>query len=165
MGDLNCHLGCLQGVISDDEPNDCGKSMIDCHSLFVVSWCSCKRPCPYLPLWPVLNYSGLYYWQCYHLPSTFFLLSCSTLDDHPLNSSDHLPILARHSFTSPSVVAEVNSSSALNWALSALDGSCDVYAKLTNEAVLPLLDKDYLGFHDKAHIYCKIIYHTLYFSA
>ena len=40
VGELNCHLGCLGGVRSDDEPNDrcvLWKSMIDCHPLFVVS--------------------------------------------------------------------------------------------------------------------------------
>ena len=35
VGDLNCHLGCLGGIRSDDEPNDRGvlwKSTIDCHT-------------------------------------------------------------------------------------------------------------------------------------
>ena len=107
-------------------------------SVCCLSGCTCKHCCPYSG-----QSSNTLYYIIGNAPSTSFLLSCSTLDAHPLNTADHLPILARYSFTSPSVVAKVNSSPALNWALSALDRSCDVYAKLSNESVLPLLDKDY----------------------
>lgn len=114
------------------------KNVIDCHSLFVVSMGA-------LASGPVHAYrsgqsSTSVDYIIGYTASTFFLLSCLTLADHP---SDHLPILAKYSFTTPSVVAKANCTPRFDWDHSALDGSCEVYAKLSDEAVLPLLDKDY----------------------
>ena len=71
---LNCHLGCLGGVRSNDEPND--------------------RASPPRP-WTTLLAIRL-------APPSYSLAL-----DHPLNTSDHLPISAKYSFSANSVVSKV----------------------------------------------------------
>ena len=88
LGDLNCHLGCLGGVRSNNEPNDrrvLWKNIIDRHSLFVVSMGA-------LVSGPVHNISGQSSTTLDYIvgntASTSFLQSCTILEDHPLNTSD-----------------------------------------------------------------------------
>ncbi len=72
------------------------------------------------------------------------LLSCRTLEDDPLNTSDHLPILSKLSLKVQSVSqADVTKRTNLNWNLATQDGSSSEYASQVEEIIRPLLRKDY----------------------
>lgn len=128
-GDLNCHLGHLGGPRSTDTPNSRGhlwKELIDRHSFFVPSLCD-------LASGPVYTYqSGSFTTTVDYVvgnhPISSILTSCDTLEEHPLNTSDHLPIVTcldvgalTHSLPPPSAVAN------LCWERSSSDGSALLY--------------------------------------
>ena len=72
------------------------------------------------------------------------VLSCSTLEDHPLNTSDHLPIRCTVDTThlryptSPAFPFQ-----PLNWTGGEKSLQTLLYAKATDDIVRPLLNKDF----------------------
>lgn len=78
--------------------------------------------------------------------------SCVTLEDHPLNSSDHLPIRCTINISHlrhPSPPAFLSQS--LNWVAGAKQQHTLMYANATNEIVHPLLNKDYSSIDEIEH--------------
>ena len=145
VGDLNCHLGHLGGSRSSDSPNSRGlqwKELIDHHSLYVPSQSHLARG-------PVHTYhcssvSTTVDYVLGNLPLSTGLLACDTLEDHPLNTSDHLPIVTKLDFKPLLSSTKVSSRCPpLDWARSLSDGSANTYATLSDDLVRPLMDKDY----------------------
>ena len=98
VGDLNCHLGHLGGVRSDEEPNNRGVLR---KTPLIVTPCLLS-PWVLLLVTPstLIYHSNLFSTSLdYIIGSTALLLSCSMLEDHPLNTSDNLPVLAKCSFS------------------------------------------------------------------
>ena len=158
MGDLNCHLGHLGGPKSSDSPNSRGvkwKQVIDHHCLYVPSLSSLAQG-------PVHTY------QCSDISTTLdyvlgnqatsvALSSCDTVEDHPLNTSDHLPLVTKLSvnlLTRPTATSDGHP--PLDWHSSASDGSSTIYAQHTDALVRPFIDKDYSSIeeleNDLAHV-------------
>lgn len=144
VGDLNCHLGHLGGPRSSDTPNSRGwkwKELIDHHSLYVPSLSSLSQG-------PVHTYhsgsvsSTVDYVVGNHAISQL-LTSCCSMDDHPLNTSDHLPLSLNLRLRIPSSTLASNSSSPLNWRAATTDGSSATYAKCSDDLVRHLIEKDY----------------------
>ena len=69
--------------------------------------------------------------------------SCETLEDHSLNTSDHLPIVTRLNLSLLPSQIPIASSSSLNWDRSVKEGSVSIYTSLSDDVVRPLLEKDY----------------------
>ncbi len=73
-----------------------------------------------------------------------FLTSCRTIEDHPLNTSDHLPLsINLHLKSPPSAPPSSKCCSPLNWRASVTNGSSVTYANRTDDLVCRLIDKDY----------------------
>ena len=145
VGDFNCHLGHLGGPRSSDTPNSRGlqwKELIDHHSLHVPSLCHFAQG-------PVHTYhcssvSTTVDYVLGNLPLSTGLLACETLEDHPLNTSDHLPIVTKLDFKPLLSSTKVsNCCPPLDWTRSLSDGSADTYAALSDDMVRPLMDRDY----------------------
>ena len=140
-GDLNCHLGHLGGPRSPNIRAYQWKDIIDHHSLYVPSLCQFASS-------PVHTYhSGSasttvdYFVGNSTLAS--FMESCETLEDHSLNTSDHLPIVTRLNLSLLPSQIPIASSSSLNWDRSVKEGSVSIYTSLSDDVVRPLLEKDY----------------------
>ena len=142
VGDLNCHLGHLGGSRCIDVPNRRGilwKYLLDKHSLFVASLGS-------LSSGPTHTYSsgGHSTTIDYIIGNTALaelLLSCKTLNDDPLNTSDHLPILAKLVFQQQLLLDDMSvKPPRLNWDLASNDG---LYSAQVDEFVKPFLGNDY----------------------
>ena len=148
MGDLNCHLGHLGDSRSTEEPNHRGvlwKELLDRHSLFVASLGA-------LSMGPIHTYSSGNHsttldYVIGNVALAEMLQSCETLDDDPLNTSDHLPILTRlASQHQPPSQEAPKKPVRLDWDLAARDGSAFTYAAQVEAIVNPLLEKKLL-FH------------------
>ena len=141
-GDLNCHLGHLGGPTSSDCFNSRGlqwKELIDCHSLYVTSSNITTGP------------SHTYYsngiattldYMIGNLTNSSLVTSCCTMEDHPLNTSDHLPIVSKLNVDLPLSVSPT-SQLTLDWNRASNDGLVSSYVSLSNDLVKPLLAKDY----------------------
>ena len=144
VGDLNCHLGPMGGHRSSDSTNSRGilwKELIDNHSLYVPSQSD-------IATGPTYTYSsgGSFTTLDYIIGNAVlasYLTSCRTIEDHSLNTSDHLPLSVKLNIQSVTNVQRVKDKPSLNWNRSRENGSCDVYAQRTDSMVKPLLDKDY----------------------
>ena len=69
--------------------------------------------------------------------------SCSTLEDHPLNTSDHLPILCTLDVTHLRVEpAPVFPSIHLDWSKAVKAQDIHLYSNAIDDIVRPLLGKD-----------------------
>ena len=145
MGDLNCHLGHLGGSRSTEEPNHRGvlwKELLDRHSVFVASLGA-------LSMGPIHTYSSGDHsttpdYVIGNVALAEMLQSCETLDDDPLNTSDHLPILTKlASQHQPPSQEAPKKPVRLNWDLAARDGSALTYAAQVEAIINPLLEKDY----------------------
>ena len=71
------------------------------------------------------------------------LLSCSTIDEHPLNTSDHLPVaccLNLHVRDPPKPAFSVDN---LDWNQAVKEDKVQAYAEASDNVVKPLLKKDY----------------------
>ena len=145
MGDLNCHLGHLGGSRSTEEPNHRGilwKELLDRHSLFVTSLGA-------LSTGPIHTYSSGDHsttldYVIGNVVLAEMLQSCEILDDNPLNTSDHLPILTKLAFQHQLPSQEPPKKPVrLDWDLAACDRSASTYAAQVEAIVNPLLEKDY----------------------
>lgn len=73
---------------------------------------------------------------------THLIVDCQTLDHHPLNFSDHLPLSITLSFSSITT-STLRSKPTLNWCVASTDGSAEAYAKCVDDIVRPYLGKAY----------------------
>ena len=142
-GDLNCHLGSLGCPRSNDTPNSRGhkwKDVIDHHTLYVASL-------SHISSGPIHTYhsgsvSTTVDYVLGNLALSSVLSSCDTLEDHSLNTSDHLPIISNLDMTFLSH-SPLESSPFLNWKRSVKEGTISAYTSLTDDLVRPFMEKDY----------------------
>ena len=143
-GDLNCHLGQVGGSRSSAEPNDRGmlwKKLIDRHTLYVPSLSQ-------LATGPVYTYSSgpnftTLDYIIENVASSSAMVSCRVEDEHPLNTSDHLPITSELNLTLLTSTSATPDHAALNWTAAIRDGCVSQYAAETDRGIAPLLKKDY----------------------
>ena len=145
MGDLNAHLGSREHDSLQQTCNSRGQQWLNLSeslSMHNISLCSLSSGPPYT------------YSSGSHTSTIDYVLgndealkgvsSCNTLEGHPLNTSDHLPIRCtfdlshvRHP-SSPAFPIR-----HLDWYQAKKTGSVTQYARFCNEIVTPLLEKDY----------------------
>ena len=127
LGDFNAHLGCMGGPRGMGEANLQGKLLLDlmCRTnLFAASLCSISSGPSYT-----------YFSGAHHTTVDYCLLDnhdahilqdCVTLDHHPLNLSDHLPVSTCLDLTSL-VQNKPLRNPKINWKRANLDGSIARY--------------------------------------
>ena len=155
-GDLNCHLGHLGGPKSSDCFNSRGlqwKELIDRHSLYVISFSN-------IATGPIhIYYSNRIAttldYMIGNLATSFLMTSCCTMEDHPLNTSDHLPIVSKVNVDLPLSVSP-KSQPTLDWNRASNDGLVSSYVSLSNDLVKPLLAKDYSSIHEIEADICHV---------
>ena len=144
VGDLNCHLGHAGGPRSLAEPNHRGmqwKNILDSHSLYVPSLSQ-------LATGPVHTFSSgsnsttLDYIIGNFITSTV-MVSCKVGEEHPLNTSDHLPITSKLNLSLLTTVSPSSENVVLDWTSAIKEGCISNYASLTDNVVAPLLSKGY----------------------
>ena len=145
VGDLNCHLGHLGGPRSTDLPNARGhlwKELIDHKSLFVPSLCQ-------LASVPIHTYhsgpiSTTVDYVLGNLALASSLTSCVISEDHPLNTSDHVPIFTCLNMNVFKLFQPShNTIPHLCWERSVNNGSVMLYASRCDDFVRPFMNKDY----------------------
>ena len=77
------------------------------------------------------------------------------MEDHPLNTSDHLPIVSKLNVDLPLSVS-LKSQPTLDWNRANNDGSVSSYVSLSNDLVKPLLAKDYSSIHEIEADICHV---------
>ena len=91
--------------------------------------------------------------------------SCSTLEEHCLNTSDHLPISCSLNLTHIRVPPmPLFPSNYLGWSTAVKEHSVLLYSNASDDAVRPLLSKDYSSIDDLNQDILSIA-QTLQFSA
>ena len=144
MGDLNAHLG-SRNDLNTNHTNHRGmqwNAVISEHNLSNVSLGSLSSGATYT-FSSGENASTIDYVLA-NQDALRGISSCVTLEDHPLNSSDHLAInCAINSSHLRRVPPPAFPSQPLNWAGQENQLHTLKYANATNEIVYPLLDKDY----------------------
>ena len=141
MGDLNAHLGSTEND-SASACNSRGKKwldLIESHSLCNISLSSLSSR-------PSYTYSSGGYFSTidYVLGNYDAVGGISSLEGHPLNTSDHLPISCTLDFTyvrHPMPAAFP--SQPLDWHLASKTGTTSQYGETCDAIVPPLLGKDY----------------------
>ena len=68
--------------------------------------------------------------------------SCSVEEEHPLNTSDHLPITSKLNLSMLTTASSTSNHTTLDWTAAVRDGCSSRYASRTN-AIAPFLNKDY----------------------
>ena len=71
------------------------------------------------------------------------LNSCSIIEDHPLNTSDHLPVVSKLNLRLLPSPVSLKCNPSLDWDRAKKDGSILSYGSLSNDLVKPLLKKIY----------------------
>ena len=71
------------------------------------------------------------------------MVSYRVEDEHPLNTSDHLPITSELNLTLLTSTSATPDHAALNWTAAIRDGCVSQYAAETDRGIAPLLKKDY----------------------
>ena len=145
VGDLNCKLGNLCGPRSSSDPNQRGTQwmeLIDNHSLYVPSL-STLAPGPVHTFHSSRLTTTIDY-VVGNLALATVLVSCRVVQDHPLNTSDHLPIISNLNLSLlTSVPSPRGHSPHPDWNSGQRQGRLSHYASLTDEAVSTLHIKDY----------------------
>ena len=96
VGDLNCHIGKLGGLRSSSDPNQRGVQWMDLvhkHSLYIPSL-STMATGPVHTFYSSRSSTTVDY-ALGNLSLSTILVSCRVKEDHPLNTSDHLPIVSK----------------------------------------------------------------------
>ena len=148
MGDLNAHLGDRTEANTTNPRGVLWNNMLDAHSLVNVSLGPLATGTPY-------TYSSggcftLLDFTVSNIDASRGISSSCTLDEHPLNTSDHLPVLCSLNLTHircPPAPAFPNPFS-LDWAQAVSDGSVSQFSLATDNAVRPFLNKDYSCIED-----------------
>ena len=79
-----------------------------------------------------------------NLTTSTAIVSCIVEEEHPLNTSDHLPIISNLNFSLLTLAPRSSDqNNSLDWNSALRHGCIPQYASLTDEAVAPLLNKDY----------------------
>ena len=109
-------------------------------TLCPLSLITCNWSCLYLLLWP--NFTVPDHIIGNVIASTA-MVSCKVEDEHPLNTSDHLPITSKLNLTLLSSTPATSDHAALNWTTAIRDVHTSQYAKLTYQGIAPFLSNDY----------------------
>ena len=79
-----------------------------------------------------------------NLATSTAIVSCIVEEEHPLNTSDHLPIISNLNLSLLTLApCSSDQNDSLDWNSALRHGCIPQYASLTDEAVAPLLNKDY----------------------
>ena len=158
MGDLNAHLG---SRVCDNPQQSCnsrGQQWLNlCESLSLHNISSSS-----LSSGPSYTYSS-----GGHISTVDYVLgnsdavrgvcSCNTLEEHPLNTSDHLPIYSTFDLTHVRhPIPPAFPFQHLDWYQAKKTGLATQYARICNETVSPLLGKDYSSI-EEINVVCKKI--------
>ena len=162
VDDLNCHLGQAGGPRSLAEPNHRGmqwKDLIDSHSLYVPSL-------SHLATGPVNTYSSgsnstTPDYIIGNFTTSTVMVACRVEEEHPLNTSNHLPISSKSSLSMLTTVSTAPNHIALDWTSAIRDNCISQYASQTDKVVSPLLNKDYSSIEeieaDISHVSKQVI--------
>ena len=71
------------------------------------------------------------------------MVSCRVEEEHPINTSDHLPIISKLNLNLLTSASTSSDHIALDWTSAIRDGCIPQYASLTDRVVAPFLNKDY----------------------
>ena len=71
------------------------------------------------------------------------MVACRVEEEHPLNTSDHLPISSKLNLSMLTTVSTAPNHIALDWTSAIRDDCISQYASQTDQVVSPLLNKDY----------------------
>ena len=142
VGNLNCHNGNLGGPRSLSDLNHRGvqwMELIEKHSFYIP-------PLSSLATGPVHTYrtATTVEYVIGNLSLSTVLVSCHFKAEHPLNTSDHLPVVSKldpSSFTSPSFSCD--GTLHLDWDSGRKQGCLSCYASLADSAVASIVNKDY----------------------
>ena len=144
-GDLNCHIGKLGGPRSLADPNHRGvqwMELIDNHSLYIPSLST-------LATGPVHTFHSnrsatTVDYVIGNLPLSTVLVSCRVEEDHPVNTSVHLPIVSKLNLSSvSSSPTSSDRAPRLDWDSGHSQGCISRYASLSDSAVTSIVNKDY----------------------
>ena len=133
LGDLNAHLGCRDTSVTNSRGNKWIK-MMDEHSLINVSLCSIASGPTYT--YTSGNNTTTIDYIISNSDAFRGIASCSILEEHPLNTSDHLPITCSLNLShirTPS--APISSSSNLDWSTAVKECIVPLYSKASDDAV------------------------------
>ena len=149
LGDLNCHLGCAEGPRSSADPNFRGKQwkdILDSHSLYVPSLSQ-------LATGPVHTFSSgsnstTLDYIIGNVATSTVMVSCKVEEEHPLNTSDHLPIISKLFLSLLNTAFTTSDNIALDWKSAIRDDYISQYASLCDLVVAPFLNKDYCSIEE-----------------
>ena len=145
VGDLNCHIGKLGGPISSSDPNHRGVQWMDLvhkHSLYILSL-STMATGPVHTFYSSRSSTTVDY-ALGNLSLSTILVSCRVEEDHPLNTSDHLPIVSKLNLSLlTSSSTSLDHTPHLDWDSGRRQGRLSHYASLADSAVAALSNKDY----------------------
>ena len=142
-GEFNAHIGTRGGPRGSGDTNNQGSlllEMISNNDLYVSSL-SCISTGPLYTFFRENTMTTTDYIIVDALHSSM-VSECSTLELHPLNSSDHLP-LSIHLSVPTICSCSTPSPARLNWKDTCEDGSIAAYAAAVDEVIRPLLGKTY----------------------
>ena len=69
------------------------------------------------------------------------MVSCHVEEEHPLNTSDHLPIMCKLNLSLLTIAPTSSDHVALDWTSAIKDGCNSQYASLTNHVIAPFIKK------------------------
>ena len=145
VGDLNCHIGKLGGPRSLSDPNHRGvqwMELIENLSLYIPSLST-------LATGPVHTFHSnrsatIVDYVIGNLSLSTVLVSCRVEEDHPLNTSYHLPIVSKLNLSlASSTPTSSDRAPRLDWDSGRRQGCISHYASLADSAVASLVNKDY----------------------
>ena len=131
-GDFNAHLGNMGGPRGIGDMNTQGQLLFDLISrteLFVASLCHTSSGPSYTFFNGEHHTTVDYCLLDSH--AAYVLQECTTLDHHPLNLSDHLPVAAHLDLTSLTQ-NKPTTPPKINWKRATLDGSITIYQQRVN---------------------------------
>ena len=146
VGDLNCKMGNLCGPRSSSDPNDRGTQWMELidnfFSLYIPSISTLATGSVHT--FHSSRFSTTIDYVVGNLALSTVLVSCRVVQDHPLNTSDHLPIISNlYLRLLTSVPTPRGHSPRPDWNSGQRQGRLSHYPSLTDEAVSTLHIKDY----------------------
>ena len=144
LGDFNAHLGTLGGPRGSGAANAQGlklKDFIDRQELCVLSLSSHATG-------PTYTYhSGPHFTTVDPIlcnqAAAYLCSTVSTFEDHPLNTSDHLPLAVAVDSAVSQTVDQKKHDNSINWNKGISDGSVSEYSHRVSQMVLPLIGRAY----------------------
>ena len=142
-GDFNAHIGATGGPRGIGDPNSQGLLLLDMihnNDLYIPTL-SCLSTGPLHTFFRGNTTTTTDYIIMDALHSNMVLTS-TTIDNHPLNFSDHLPVAIHLSIPTP-YCCTTHPTARLNWKAALEDGTVSAYAATVDEVIRPLLGKSY----------------------